>query len=1348
VQRAEIREAVDRAIATLRTLIRAAEAVAGHLGVEAPTTLCEARELRVLTGLVLSDPRPLRDWFDPGRRATLEELAAEARRQTETVDSTRATLEARFQDELFDLASPDFVRRFEEGHGSWLRILKPGYHSDLGRLRRLLKEPAHLDYPAALDALKQARRTAAAQAWLSEQQAACAAAFGRHYAGSRTQWASVEHALGTVREITARLVDDVPERLIELLLGRRGGVGSLRAPAQALEAAIASAAGSLREVEARISLDNLPFAGLQPEDAQLEGLVEWLSTWLQGLAPLWMAVDAVNAHRRQGSASVASMAADVAEALSLLEVERESARAADELRVLFGFFYTGLTTAWPELLSALAWAGRVLNHFGESPPDSFVAAISTGVTIESDERDHLVQSIQEIAALVEKFRAIFEPAAYRISGSDPRRAPLTDVAEWARERHSALSRLEEWIDFNQTLAEAEGAGLRPFVDSLLRERPPRSMWLDAFLRQLYTCWLTWRYGQAPALARFRGPQHEDRIDEFRRLDEQQWRAASRRIAERLAPKRPDVTMGILPRSEPAILMREVSKKRRFRPIRKLFADLPNLLPALKPCMLMSPLSVAQFLGESAMTFDVVIFDEASQILPADAIGAIGRARRRVREKGGETTERPGQVVVVGDRQQLPPTRFFAAEVQVLDDEDDEELPESILDACQGRFLEKRLLWHYRSRHEHLIAFSNKHFYDRSLITFPSVDDDERAVEFIHVADGRYDRGSSNVNRVEARQIADLVVEQVELHPDQSLGVITFSERQMLAIQTEIDARKRARPELEALLREDGPEAFFVKNLENVQGDERDVIFFSVGYGPDQTGRMTMNFGPLNRQGGERRLNVAITRARDRVKILASFHPHDIDRGRTNAKGVHLLRSYLEFADQGPQALLGEITAEGGEPESPFEEAVGDALQGRGLRVTSQVGVGSFRIDLGIKHPSADWYVLGIECDGATYHSSCTARDRDRLRQEVLERLGWRIHRVWSTDWLKDPEREAAKLLAAYEQALRDSDGKGPSRTTRPKDPFPEEDNGYPPIEGAALPESDRGLATTPVLRPADSPQVAGRYVEAVLPHRGTREEFDRLAVSALARLVRQCVEVEGPVHEDRVMRAVALCFGIGSVKRLVRARMREAISQAVRSENLLRRGQFLWLREMTMPPVRAANFAGDVREIHEVPPEEIAACITAFLQAAFSISRRALIIAVARELGYHRTGTLVSGAIGNVVNDLIARGTLVDTGGQLRLGDDARILGENAGITDVEPRAEVPSAGNGFALYRRYIRRLKPGEPAGQLELDAGDDGDVIFTQLLAAAQAEGVSLHVEQRGKTIVFWLTDEPGKSTRRRA
>jgi very-short-patch-repair endonuclease len=415
--------------------------------------------------------------------------------------------------------------------------------------------------------------------------------------------------------------------------------------------------------------------------------------------------------------------------------------------------------------------------------------------------------------------------------------------------------------------------------------------------------------------------------------------------------------------------------------------------------------------------------------------------------------------------------------------------------------------------------------------------------------------------------------------------------------------------------------------------------------------------------------------------------------------------------------------------------VADVLQAQGLRVVSQVGVGGFRIDLGIKHPDSDRYVLGVECDGATYHSSYTARDRDRLRQEVLERLGWKIHRIWSTHWLKDPARATEKVLADYERALCECEDNSPGSPRPPTNPSTEDGEGGPqPISGGALPQTDTALTAMSAGSLPAKPPLAGRYVDAVLTSQGSADEFYGVPLDALARLVRQCVEIEGPVHQDRVMRIVALSFGITRVKRRVRDRMLEAINKAMKLEGVIRRGEFLWLRGMDLPPVRAANFAGDIRKIHEVPPEEIAACTAAFLDATFSIGLEDLVVAVARELGYERTGTLVAEAIRGVIDQLLADGTLTELGGQVRL------TGTRQGRGPEQQNSHAPSEDLDF--YRRCICQLQPGK-AGRLEPETGDNVDAICARLQAAAKAEGATLHIELSDNVIVFWVSDHASES-----
>jgi very-short-patch-repair endonuclease len=419
----------------------------------------------------------------------------------------------------------------------------------------------------------------------------------------------------------------------------------------------------------------------------------------------------------------------------------------------------------------------------------------------------------------------------------------------------------------------------------------------------------------------------------------------------------------------------------------------------------------------------------------------------------------------------------------------------------------------------------------------------------------------------------------------------------------------------------------------------------------------MNFGPLNREGGGRRLNVAVTRARYGIKILASFHPHDIDRGRTKATGVHLLRSYLGFADQGPKALLGAITAEGGDFGSPFEAAVAEALGQRGLRVVSQVGVGAFRIDLGIKDDAADRYLLGIECDGATYHSSRTARDRDRLRQQVLEGLGWTIHRIWSTDWLKDPAGETEKVLAAVEAArVGHADGPLPSNGRAPASG--EEELWLPPdgtpgvgaLEADAVHQINGVLEAATAFESAEPAEpIAGVYERVALPRGGGAQHFLDAPAGHLAGLIKRCVEVEGPVHVDRAFRAVAASYGYGRVGGQIRGRLQAAVRSLERAGEAQVRGDFLWPTGLATPPVRAADADGNVRPIDEVAPEEIAAAATAVLRAAFSINRGDLVVAVARELGYDRTGANVAAVIGDVVGGLLGSGAFAEVGGQVSL---------------------------------------------------------------------------------------------------
>jgi very-short-patch-repair endonuclease len=515
----------------------------------------------------------------------------------------------------------------------------------------------------------------------------------------------------------------------------------------------------------------------------------------------------------------------------------------------------------------------------------------------------------------------------------------------------------------------------------------------------------------PILKRFDGRQQEDLRARFAELDRAMQEADRQRMAAALAalPVPEGNAQGLKKTyTDRSLIRHEYEKKKRHIPLRDLFDRAGAAITAMKPCVMMSPVSVAQYLPRDRMLFDLVVIDEASQMTPEDALGALSRAK---------------QAVIVGDPQQLPPTSFFSRIFEASEDEEDEEedeLPdtESILsNALRSFFPPRDLRWHYRSRHESLIAFSNHHFYDRRLIVFPSPadqSDSDLGVKLIPV------KGSfvGRVNEPECQAIVKMALEHMRRTPDRSLGIATMNSDQRELILEAIDrvrAEHRAAEQFYARW-SDTLEPLFVKNLENVQGDERDTIFVSGTYGPSESGRVMQRFGPINSSVGHRRLNVLFTRAKKQVVLFSSMRPEDVKVTEKSHDGVRALRNYLEYAATG-RLHVGEDAQEA-EPDSDFEVWVAQALKDQGLSVTPQVGVAGFRIDLGVKHP--DWpygYLFGVECDGAAYHSSRSARDRDRLRQEVLEGLGWDLYRIWSTDWFRDAPGELRRLMSFVEERL-------------------------------------------------------------------------------------------------------------------------------------------------------------------------------------------------------------------------------------------------------------------------------------------------------------------------------------------
>ncbi len=589
----------------------------------------------------------------------------------------------------------------------------------------------------------------------------------------------------------------------------------------------------------------------------------------------------------------------------------------------------------------------------------------------------------------------------------PQKNGLTEVIAICENIIENKNRLNEWCAWRHVRNLAIDSGLKPLVDALENGSLAIERLEDGFDESYCRWWVERKMDADDILRGFNSSLHQDKIEQFKALDDQVRSLTTKYVRARICseiPSKDDVKGN----SEYGTLRRILGQTRPRKSLRSLITDMPNALTQLTPCVLMSPLSISQYLPVDQKAFDVVIFDEASQITVWDAIGSIARAE---------------QTIVAGDPKQLPPTSFFGRSDDDSDEDVDDADLESILDEMLGAGIPTReLAWHYRSENESLITFSNHNYYGGNLITFPSPTANDKAVKLVPVDDGVYLRGKGRTNRAEADAIVAEIVRRLKdpifNKEKRTIGVVTFNTEQKSLIEDLLDEERRRHPDIEPHFGEDLIEPVFVKNIESVQGDERDIILFSITFGKDVSGRMTMDFGAINKSGGERRLNVAITRARSEMVVFSSIGPDEIDLSRTSAKGVRDLKHFLDYAKRGLKALGEAVSGSVGDFESPFEIAVARGLQERGWTVHPQIGVSAFRVDIGIVHPeSPGRYLVGVECDGATYHRSATARDRDKVREEILSRLGWNLLRLWSTDYWVDSERELDRLDSEIKNIL-------------------------------------------------------------------------------------------------------------------------------------------------------------------------------------------------------------------------------------------------------------------------------------------------------------------------------------------
>ncbi|MBC8299812.1 MAG: hypothetical protein H8E55_29035, partial [Pelagibacterales bacterium] len=580
---------------------------------------------------------------------------------------------------------------------------------------------------------------------------------------------------------------------------------------------------------------------------------------------------------------------------------------------------------------------------------------------------------------------------------------LTCLKRW----EDGIDNLVDWVRYRRAYEKCESVGIGKYVDEELEKSDDTSSILDKYKKKYFYGIFENLKQKHPILKDFESLIQEKLVSEFKELDKNHIQLSKYRIQKILRENRPDTNYQGTTAGELGTIQKQMRLKRGHMALRKLFNRASNVMQKINPCFMMSPMSVSQYLDPDKLSFDLVVFDEASQIKPEHSIGSIIRGK---------------QLIVVGDEKQLPPTSFFSKELET-DDDDEVTLP-SILDECLtlSCFNESHLRWHYRSRDESLIQFSNLKFYNNKLYTFPSQSrtSDHTGIQFNYIEDSVYDRGGKQTNRQEADAIVDSLFEHFDTNPQLSIGIVALSSNQRRLISDILYERVYNNPKYDKFVNNSTlEEPLFIKNLETVQGDERDIIYISIGYGKDENGRLYMNFGPLNKDGGERRLNVLITRAKRKIVVFSSIKGSDFNLTQSSGVGITRLKEYLEFAESSGTKDLRSAHDISGEldMDNPFETSVAEQLTQANIKFIPQVGQSGYKIDFGIIDPSdSSKFILALECDGATYHSSHTARDRDRLRQSVLEGLGWNFHRVWSTDWFQNPAREMQRLKESIQNA--------------------------------------------------------------------------------------------------------------------------------------------------------------------------------------------------------------------------------------------------------------------------------------------------------------------------------------------
>lgn len=925
---------------------------------------------------------------------------------------------------------------------------------------------------------------------------------------------------------------------------------------------------------------------------------------------------------------------DLENLMDVMSLREELERYSGVAERFFGPMWNPENPPLEDLRATAEWIVRFRDlHSDGMISERTLECISRGLDGEkllSDFED-IMEIYNELEDKLSRLQKAINTHAHVLFNSMPEDVPFRAWRSRVKAWSEALNLLPLWSQYlekKRLCMKTRGAAFIPIIESgIIRMDDIR----PAMEGNLADALLERAFREIPTLYTFIGDLHEAKIREFRELDSRIIELNRKRLIHQLNSNMPTVFGGAAPNSEESILSGEFTRKRGHMPLRKLLKLAGGTVKRIKPCFMMSPLSIAQYLDprSSQLQFDVVIFDEASQVKPEDALGAFLRART---------------AVVMGDTNQLPPTSFFDQMISAEEDSEDVATAadiESILHLCKRSFPVRMLRWHYRSRHESLIAVSNQEFYDNRLLVYPSParEDEELGLHLVYLPDTVYERGRTSSNPLEAAAVVDAIEDHfMRYGSSRSLGVGTFSVAQMNAILEALEARLRENPELERIINQETDEPFFIKNLETIQGDERDVIFISVGYGFDERGRMSLNFGPLNQEGGERRLNVLITRAREKCVVFTNFRSSDLRTGPGTPFGVRALKRFLRYAETGVLESDSTDTSQG-----LFEDSVYDFLVDEGFEVDRGVGCAGFRVDFAVKDPDEPGrYIAGILTDGEMYSRAEVARDRDRLREEILRNLGWNIIHLWSSDWYRNREETQRKVSDRLEEIVEEV------RVARESPETPETEQEVAdeveepvvaetgPVEEAVdeVDESEVDESGGPDQEPPRDG--AAEYVEYETDKLREPDDLYRSPTPVISSVVSEIVSMEGPVHVEEVIRRIRESCGLRRAGRRVRSIINSAIEMAENNGNIKRNGDFLLLSDSM--PVTVRRRSGRI-DISLISPMEIEEAVRIALRSTSDMDE--VITRVSRMFGFKNTSRKTASGIRSVMEDMARRGEIV-----------------------------------------------------------------------------------------------------------